>query len=384
MVVNITTNSRGLTTSGQKRFWKDPRDKYYYCFYVDNTDSYLKYKSSPDGVTWSAPVNASHAATGYDWFAIFFDGTYFWVAYQTGASAYPGSAATIWTRRGTVSAGTISLGSQVTVLASIGGYFGGNFCKTTGYVWLAFEACYSSGGYHIWVYNTTDGSIWTQKLNSTTMTDSGYHTVPQIASLEHVGTDQVMIVTGKYAPSTFLYKVWNGSAWGADTTFAEKKTNAYSSSWIRDLWAANGEVHFVYLYNGEGSAIRYRNYTTSWQNYATVDGNSDNNPSISNGADYLRVFYRRSAAPTVIYYREMNYTTHAFGGEQSFVSGEANTLTYPSTEKGNTAIYDSCAVTWQTGAAAPYNYRFASMAIVSAVVAPTVQTLPASDLGAES
>ncbi len=378
MVSSVTTNSKAMTQSGQKRFWKG-NDGYIYCFYVDNTDGYQKVKSSLDGITWGVAANCSHAALGYNWDASLFDGTYFWVAYQVGASAWGGVGATIWARRGTASGGTITWDAQVTVIAAVGGYFGGNFCKTTNKVWLAFIVCAGGvGAYHHYVYDATDGSAWTQRLDFTLPgVDSGYHTIPQITSAEHVGVDYIMMVWGYYSVPNFSYRIWTGAGWTVAATFAERPIagRSYGSAWIRDLWTANGEIHFVYLYGDGGGPIRYRRYTNVWENYVEVDASTDNNPTISNDSDKLRVFYRRHALPTVIYYREMDYTAHTFGGELTAVSGEPNNMTYPSAQKSVSSVTLTCGFTWQTGAAAPYTYRFGSITLV---VAPTVTTQAAT------
>jgi len=361
MTSSVSTNTT-TQQSGQKQFQK-ASDGYMYVFYVDVTDNYLYYRSSNDGgANWGTATKASHAALGYTVANCFFDGTYFWIAYQLGTSSWGGTGATLYGRRGTPSAGTITWDTQQIMLTSYSGYTQGNFCKTTNYVFFAHESSISSA-YHIYVYRTTDGSSWTKIRDRTTMTDGGYHTVPQITNLEQRETDDVMIVTGLYASAAFYYSLWDNSAgtWDGPTYFAERTGNNYGSSWIRDLWTDNGVVYFVYLYGDTGGPVRLRSYTTSWSNYTTIDASTDTYPTLVNGNGIIYVFYERSS---VIYYRTYTISGGAVGGETTFAS-ESN-ITQPSSEKtAATYVSGSVGCIWFTGTANPYTLRYNQFALLT-------------------
>lgn len=351
MVSTISTNALSLSYCSYPHLVK--AGGVYYAFYMDNTDKFIKYRTSPDGVTWSDPVNASlEGNTGGNFAAwsVFYDGSYIYLGYwRTVAGNY------LCVRRGTPAI-PIVWNAPVNIVSSnnTGTII---FCKTTNHLWIATSPSISD----VHVYESPDhGASWNLSLES-----AASRNYPHIASLEQNGVDRVMITYENATGTSFFYRTFDGSAWSGEGTVGEKAAALLGPS-FRDLWAANGEVHFVYLTASAGSGIRYRRYTTSWQDYVTVDANTNVNLTISNNGDKLRVFYRRYSLPTAIFYREMNYTTHAFGDEQTLVSGLPTTLGTPSSEKEATDFYDELGVTWREGAAAPYTYKFEALTIGSA------------------
>jgi hypothetical protein len=323
---------------------------YFYAFYYRTTDGYLCYRSSPDGVNWSSEV-ALWVIGRNDGFAVFTDGTYIYVAYGTPTySTSSATASTAYTRRGTPSGGTITWASAITVRQA-GGYWLFSWAKTANRFYLALIAYYTTSvAYHVHVYYNSDGnSAWTEILNSTTLTDSGNRAGICICDLPQY-TDGIMLVTAKYSASTLTYKVYDGSAWGADTSFGSKTASAYV--YEISMAAMSGQVHLAVIPATGGGALSYYYYTTSWSSATTVDSSTCLSPCLAATSSKLYVFY---AVGTNILYRTMDYSTHTWSSATTLASNQTspnmiNTERYPSGKIG---------VVWRTGTASPYSIMFA-------------------------
>lgn len=355
----ITNNALGLSYSSHPHLLKIRG--VYYAFYFDNTDKYIKYLTSNDGgLTWSAPANASlEGTTGgqYSGWSVFYDGVYLYIGYF-----YVPGLGYACVRRGTPNIPLV-WNAPVTLPLVVTNYAALIFCKTKNYVWVACSDSPSP----IYVYKSSDqGVSWNLSLSfgSPYPNNASY---PRIASLEQDDTDHVMIIYENFSTTSFFYRTFDGSTWSSEGTVGEKPAASFGPN-FRDLWVANGELNFVYCTSASGSEIRWRHWHAgAWSDYTTVDGNTDVNPTLSNGSDKLRLFYKRFTNPTAIYYREMDYATHVWSDEQTLIASRPTNMSVVSSEKAVESLTDVCAVTWREGAAAPYSYLFTILQIASTV-----------------
>jgi len=341
---------------------------YFYAFYC-NSSGYLSYKSSPDGVNWSSEV-ALWRLGGADSYAVFTDGTYIYVAYGTPTfSTSSSTSSTAYTVRGTPSGGTITWASPITVRQA-GGYWLFSWAKTANRFYLALIAYYTtSPAYHVHVYYNSDGnSAWTQILDSTTLSDSGYKAGICICDLPAY-TDGIMLVAAKYSATTLTYKVYNGSTWGADTSFGSKTGSAY----LHDLSMAsmNNQVHFVTTPSNSGGPISYYYYTTSWSSATTVDSGTCLSPCLSATPNKLYLVY---ASGSNILYRTMDYSTHAWSSATTLASNQT------SPAKTQTERYPSrkIAIIWRQGSSPPYSIMYSIMFSYISLAVAWQQTLSES------
>jgi hypothetical protein len=321
---------------------------YFYAFYC-NSSGYLSYKSSPDGVNWSSEVALWQLGSG-DSYAVFTDGTYIYVAYGTPTySTTSPTSSTAYTVRGTPSGGTITWASPITVRQA-GGYWLFSWAKTANRFYLALIAYYTtSQAYHVHVYYNSDGnSAWTQILDSTTLSDSGYRAGICICDLPAY-TDGIMLVTAKSSATTLTYKVYDGSTWGADTSFGSKTGSAYL--YDLSMAAMNNQVHLVTIPSGSGGPISYYYYTTSWSSATTVDSGTCFSPCLSATPNKLYLVY---ASGSNILYRTMDYSTHAWSSATTLASNQT------SPAKTQTERYPSgkMAIIWRQGTSSPYSIMF--------------------------
>jgi hypothetical protein len=343
---------------------------YFYAFYYRTTDGYLCYRSSPDGVNWSSEV-ALWAIGGNDGYAVYTDGTYIYVAYGTPTySTYIRTASTAYTVRGTPSAGTITWASAITVRQA-GGWWLFSWAKTTNRFYLALIAYYTtSTGYHVHVYYNSDGnSAWTEILDSTTLSDGGYRAGICICDLPQY-TDGIMLVAAKYSASTLTYKVYDGSAWVADTSFGSKAESIHL--YEISMAAMSGQVHLTVIPSFSGGALSYYYYTTSWSSATTVESSTCVRQCLSATSSKLYVFYNVS---TDILYRTMDYSTHTWSSATTLASNQAspnmvNTERYPSGKIG---------VLWRQGSALPYSIMFSYVTLAVAYTVSLTESLGLKD-----
>jgi len=111
-----------VTVATNADTYHDPRGVvyiggYFYVFYYRTTDGKLVYKSSPDGENWSEESIASTTAVGrWDAYAVFTDGTYIFIIWNTPTFQWGNPNATsIYTRRGIPSNGTITWDTAIFV-----------------------------------------------------------------------------------------------------------------------------------------------------------------------------------------------------------------------------------------------------------------------------
>jgi len=293
---------------------------YWYAFYHQPSTHYLVYRSSSDGMTWSAEVNASHAAmpTGayYD-MTVFSDGVYLWIAYPAGG-AYGSNNVNIFTRRGTPSGGTITWDTQTQIETNRNGYCKFSFAQTTNYVFLAYTY-HNGSNYDMRVKRTTTGASWTEI----------WSTLGYAAQQAGVGlvrrpnyADGLIWIMGFWSESSYYYYAYNGTSVDASGSVGEKTGNAYVNVDSFSLCYANGEVHFVYLPSSSGGVLRYRYWTTGWSGYTTIDSSTVLGPALSGASTKLYCFHIHSGG-TDILYRSMVYATHTWdGADSTLASGE--------------------------------------------------------------
>lgn len=335
---------------------------YYYVFYVSPTTSYLVYKSSHDGVTFSSEYNASDAALNPAncYFTVLADGS-------TVHIAYPKAQQYAMTRVGVAAGGQITWNNSVQVWADsvTSGIWSFSLVKTANRLYLSVMAWWHpTYGFGVFVFQSADnGATWTQILSKT-----GGNQTPWVnpigAVLVRAGNnEQVMLIRSHYTWSYFTYNFYDGSSWTSDATFGSiYGVYCYVDS-MSAVWA-NGEVHLGFIdgLTGPGPSpgpLKAYYYDGSWHG-GTVDSSSYWAPALVAYSTQLYLFHWSGNA---IYYRTMNYSTHTWSSRMTWLSGESlarlNAEQYPPESRFG--------IIWKNGT----NIRFDQMSFITNA-APTI------------
>ena len=345
-------------------------DSYFYVFYKNPTTNCLAYASSLNGYNWGTERQASHTAisalpfasnacSNYD---IFTDGTYIYIAYDIGTYGDDPTATAAYSRRGTPDEGIIIWDAEKLVRTA-GGWWQLSITKTTNRLYLAV-VCWSPAGhsneYDVYVYQSADGSSWTQILESLSMTDRGYRADVAIAHWPYY-VDGIMLVSGMWSQNAWKYQTYNGSSWSAEGNFGIKMPSNYGQAF--SLVAQNSQVHFACIPTNEGDSIEYYYFTTSWSSAVTVEGSTSRFPTFSAHQTKLLLLYIRGG---VIYYRTMNYTTHNWDTNASTFAVDEGVPAQLTSEKY--PIKKRLGILWMAGTSNPYELRFFSLSMSEAEV----------------
>jgi hypothetical protein len=319
-------------------------EDYYYVFYQRTTDGFLIYKSSVDGENWGAEQVASHAATSTA-FTIFPNGTTIYLSYLVSSSVY--------VRTGVATDGTVIWNPASTILtySSTAAF---SFCKTANRIYFAATSWSDSGDYRyltVQLYFTENGVDWT---NIYSFTDRWYAYYfgrfdPAVAVVPYPQYADGVMFFHVYTSSSYYvyhyYRIYDGLGWSPQ----------YSSpcSVIKGSFstvAYGNDIHLIYVSSGK---IYYQYYVTSWSTVTCVEGEASSYPSLSVHSDMLGLFY---IVNDVLYYRFMNYSTHAWGGRTRWLSGGMSPVACLSSEEF--PQLDSVSVVWRSGSISPYMIQF--------------------------
>jgi hypothetical protein len=357
-VVGQSTSDYAIAYPYQRKcFYANGR---YWVFYSDGAN--LVYKTSTDGVSWTAAATIRSCSTGQH-FSVWFDGTYMHYVVGGGTSYY---------RRGLPNSnGTVTWSASEQTLP-VSTYSPCIAVDSNGYVWVA----YMSGNYP-WVTRSgnNDGTWGTTpsgfpyKLSTTSSAAWQVAVVPLTG-----GKVLVLYISGSgYAVTA---RRWDGSSWGTavSTTYAVKYYYAFSAV------AAGDDVHLVYTKYSSTSPtdLIYQKYvyaSNSFTSAVAVDSiSTDSCPVISRNPsnDDLYVFWAGYPTANHIYYKK--YSGGSWGSRVDWIDESATGMTNSFLTCFYNVYTNRIGVMYMTKTSSPYNVKFAFIKTVNSVPnAPTLQ-----------
>jgi PKD repeat protein len=359
-VDNSTSDMAVMTPSQRKLFYAAGR---FWIFYTDGSD--LVYKSSSDGLSWSARSASLGASSSGQGTSIYFDGTYAHYARVTNTNNQA-----LYYRRGVPNAdGTItwSADEQIAVAAVNGvRYLHPNVsADSSGHALISYHYEKQNGhageGPYVTRSGNTDGTWGSAPAGFPyeliSDSESEWYTTV------HALTSNKIAVT--FADYTDIKTINVGTYDGANWNSTQNTESSAQSGSGYSVVAEGDDVHIVLLKESTYE-IRYCKYTYSTNTVgpeSTVQSptTSLSFPALAKTSENdLYCFWARSPGTDHVYYRRM-------------VSGvwEADytdwlTETSLTTNGGVSTFYDQSGsdyigLAWETGSASPYDVRFAAV-----------------------
>ncbi|RLI98016.1 MAG: hypothetical protein DRP00_02930 [Candidatus Aenigmatarchaeota archaeon] len=360
-VVTVTSNLWDLPAPFGRTVFYDHKHGYFYVFYPRRDDRYLVYRSSRDGVNWSAEEIASHTNLGNAEISVLFDGTYVLVAYY-------GSDHHTYVRKGTVNAdGTITWGDPAEILTR-GSALAYALCKTANYYYLALRGIYIKlGTYEIYVYKSSDGVTWSEIFSY----DTGQGYAPGISIAPHPSlTDGVVLVWARYGLTYLEYCVYDGASWGDIGTFGSRVADKYLTMF--NLVTVDGKTHIAYPPSNEGGPLRWQYFTGSWSSATEIDPDTCKNPSLTATSEKLHLVYNVGSD---VRHRTMDYDTLTWSDYEVIASGENNPFDIQAPSEATAYM----PVAWRAGTSSPYDLRFTYISLIISITKTLTETLYLSD-----
>jgi len=358
-LLDCPASTVGTSTSNIATFYPFQRKSFYangrfWTFYSDGTN--IVYRTSTDGITWSAATTVRAATAGTD-FSVWFDGTYLHYAYA--------STSSIYYRRGTPNTdGTItwSADEQVVSTTTNKAYFPFVSVDSDGYVWIGYTEPITAPNDLPWVIKSgnNDGTWGTTpagfpyQLNATY--DPSWHV--SIIPL----TNGKMLAVYAYS-STVRVRRWNGSSWGT-----EKATT--SSCYLYSAVAQGDDVHIVFI-NATTYDILHVIYTYSTDSlsaeHTVISATGSSYPVLSidnNNKLYCFWATKTTGTPSGATANHIYYQTSEDGGSTwsamtDWIDESTEVLTYANRLICFYKDYgDKIGLMYMTKTAYPYNIRF--------------------------
>ena len=229
-------------------------------FYADIAGNHIIcYKTSPDGVNWSAQTNVVTAGGGAHGWSIYYDGTYIHYARDNQTNGQP-----LYYRRGTPNAnGTITWSAERTVATPAGTdsfWYPTIIVDSTGHAWIGTMLNHSVGPtYDAVVYkNANTDDTWATDGGFPYTLASGvtdHYTV--VMGATQTGGKTYWVYTKANYPTLFYGRPWNGAAWGAEEAVTTTNRSVNVGSLIADgdnMHFAYGSVYYSYYSGGAWGA----------------------------------------------------------------------------------------------------------------------------------
>lgn len=257
----------------------------FWLFYYD-ASARLVYRTSPDGVTWSAPTVYSSSFVTY---SIFNKASTIHITYTGEQATKP-----LYYRQGTLNTnGTITWGTEIAITVSATNHYESPVVvlDSNSIPWVAYHYYTGPGTGGIYVVQATDatGATW----GTLTLIESGYGAPPGLVALS---SGQMYII---YLLSALRGAYYNGSSWGSPITI-DANGNNHSELVISDV------IYLLYS-AGLANAVYFNTWTVSggWGTPFSVDTAS--NGTVSLGRDYSKLYaywQRPTSVPYVLYQRQ--------------------------------------------------------------------------------
>lgn len=237
---------------------------FYAVFWCRSDSNYIRYKLSKDGIHWGSSHTVVAVYNKKDW-TVYADGDTVVLVYNTGTyNSGSSTASTLWFKKGTFPTTnldgdlTISWSSSVS-LWSAAGWWSPSITKTSSY-WVVAANAYKIGGattYRTRVKRSTDGSSWTEILNSG---DGDTSIKTQIDIVRANTGDQLLLIYCRYYYNYLYYRYYDGSSWGSFTQSSILKEDNYRDNLFSSSYQ-NGQVYIVSTTDHDGGTVYVYNFT---------------------------------------------------------------------------------------------------------------------------
>jgi hypothetical protein len=388
-LVGTTTHSYAFFgTAQRKSFYANGR---FWIFYLK--DGYnIVYRTSVDGVTWTAPTNLRASSSifmyGYD-FTVWFDGTYLHYAYM-----YPlGGKTQLLYRRGIPNAnGTITWSADEQLVlpevSQIYYYYPFVSVDSFGYPYVAY-AWYNSSS-HVWypfvIKSRRNDGVWeTADDFPYQLTTTTGECMPSIIPL----TSGKMLVAYAQNGGTVRIRVWNGSSWLSEASTSSNIIKQYEYRY--SIVAQGDDAHLVFLKNSTYDIIytKYSYASNSFGNEITLvsSASSDSSPvmCINPSTNDLYVFAATKTTDSPsgwtaehIYYIKYTASSGKWGSWIDWIDESAEVLTYAARLLCFYQAYGNyIGLAYLTKTSYPYNVKFAYLDVTPQpppLVPPEVST----------
>lgn len=350
--VGTSTVASGTRLGFQRKTWSV--SGLFWVSYSDGTNAV--YRTSADGITWSAATTMRGGLGFGEEFSVFFDGTYIHYA-AAGWSQY------VYYRRGTCGTdGTITWSAAEQTIVDLGAswenYHPSIITDTSGYPFIAYCAQYNSNGTMFTYVNkaSTNDGTWS--------TASGFPALVHTPSAYEIDAMFAQFSSGKVlivyvdGDSICHSKLWGGVSWGV-----EKSPTDVPWYGSRISLTANGGAGFFAYQTGDLKVENYDVATDAWAGSPTTIQASISTYSSSLCADVAsgQTFIFWYSAPTAghIYYKRRSSGGTWDASATDWIDESTDTMDATSL----TAFYQSASsrigIAYQTKSGSPYNIRFA-------------------------
>jgi len=362
-IVSTSTAVRAVSYPFQRKtFFAATR---FWVFYVDS--SYIKYRTSTDGITWSDATTIRYGGIGH-YISIWFDGTYLHYAATQQSANYA-----LFYRRGTPNSdGTItwSANEQNAAPANSTIIYYTPFVSvdSDGYPWIGYQRRVPPGPVyypHVTKSSTNDGT-WTTATDFpyqlSTTSNSGWR-----VSIIPLTQTKMYAVYATDGPAG-LGKLWTGS-WGDEET----TMSLCEDAWGHSIVAQGDDLHIAFNHaNTHNIMYNKRTYGSGWgETETTVQATSlITMPvlTIDTSTNNLYCFWQQSPTLNHIYYKKCVSGTWDTD-PTDWIDESADGLQSSSSPYGDcfTSFYQSygnyIGLVYLTGSASPYHVIFAYLEI---------------------
>ena len=195
----------------------------WWAFYSDNTN--MVYKTSSDGINWSASSTLRAGVTRGYYMSITWDGTYLHSAFAAVSALYYRAA----TVANDLTLSWVAAEVQINTDGNVVAYPSGMTVDSTGHVWIGYRGTVGDNVYPYVVMNSDTDGTWTTaagfpyKLKNTASTAGWFEAVVTLDSGK-VGVIYALTANVLYG------RIWDGDSWGAEgQTTSTIENGAYLS-----------------------------------------------------------------------------------------------------------------------------------------------------------
>jgi len=301
----------------------------YWAFLSDPSSNDISFTSSPDGSTWSDLTAITSLGYYGGQYSVWWDGTYFHMAYCEDTLQSTGSSGALFYRRGTPHLnGTVTWDTEQTVVAQP---------ANDGTAWFKPVICTDSNGYPVIAYGWCNAGVApvdqdtivlrSSTKNGTWTTDGAFTTDVGGANSSYVRPDIVPLTNGKIyvtvqtsgGTSVSRGELYNGSTWGSlEAISTEEIPDQYIPS---VLAIGNGDtVYYTFRTTDNKIKMVIRTYGSGWGSELTVSDTAydTTTPELVSPLNDtgVYIFWAGSPNPYTVYYRY--YNSGSFGTTTQF------------------------------------------------------------------
>ncbi|PVX27034.1 MAG: hypothetical protein CW716_04365 [Candidatus Bathyarchaeum sp.] len=373
-LVGISNAVYGTQCSFQRKaFYANGR---FWVFYA-NSSSDIVFRTSTDGLSWSAETFVRDGGSYGPNVSVFFDGTYVhYAANSTGS--YPWESAIYYRRGQPNSNGTITWSaSEQTVTTTYNKASNPHIgVDSDGYVWIGYRDYTNGTCYPYVIKSGNNDGTWGTTPNGFPYQLSGTLRLAWAVSPIPLTNGKMAVVYAAHNSGSYVepihVRVWNGSSWETEV----KTTSTSYHSMFYSAVAEGDNVHIAFMKFVDSESpleIMYVKYSYSTNSLGTETSLQSSIPYEDDGTDYCAPVITRDVVrnevyvfwgfyPTFahIYYRKWNglsWETRVDWLDESadgFVGDHTWTGFYESNEGFIGFLY-------QTKGSSPYNMKFACL-----------------------